>query len=225
MNEITFFVDSTQDLFANWLQLQTADFHYRQVRSGDDLWKFTPAMSGPDAYKVLHTDSGIPKSHQFGKNRILVLGYYHKIKQGEKEEIITEYFPVGPLMEFEICPETEPERIKINATCVPTTWIEIVFEEIILAAKADWDKSFDEPTQKPRAIADEPKEREKPQKPGQKISDGGDWDDWFNYYHDINARGYKYTLKDLAKEVEYSYGYVKQKHSEYKAEWGVWSNI
>ena len=41
-------------------------------------------------------------------------------------------------------------------------------------------------------------------------------DPWFVYYHQMKAAGFKYTLVDLAQEVGYSPGYVKQLHARWK---------
>jgi hypothetical protein len=43
-------------------------------------------------------------------------------------------------------------------------------------------------------------------------------DQWFDYYHACLRAKRRYTLKELAADVSLDYGYIRQKHSEYKAE-------
>lgn len=45
-----------------------------------------------------------------------------------------------------------------------------------------------------------------------------DRDAWFDYYHECKAAAVKYTLKDLATEINLAYGTVRQLHRMYKAE-------
>lgn len=43
---------------------------------------------------------------------------------------------------------------------------------------------------------------------------------WFDYF-EAARKVIKITLKDIAKKTHYSYGYVRNKHSDYKAETGT----
>ena len=57
----------------------------------------------------------------------------------------------------------------------------------------------------------------KPEPPA-KPEKGASLDAWFDYYHAMKNIGYQYTLRDVAKEVGYSYGYIRQQHANYSAE-------
>jgi hypothetical protein len=58
-----------------------------------------------------------------------------------------------------------------------------------------------------------------PHKPVDKPRDNPNaWNEWFNYYHEMQRTGHKITLEQIANDIYYSYGYVRQKHSRYIAE-------
>jgi hypothetical protein len=59
-----------------------------------------------------------------------------------------------------------------------------------------------------------PQRPEEPVKPKGK-KEGGKLEEWFKWYDEMLKRGFKCTLKDVAKASNYSYGYIKQKHSIY----------
>jgi len=44
---------------------------------------------------------------------------------------------------------------------------------------------------------------------------GRSWDEWFDYYYQMQEAGLKYTLRDLARDMGYNNGYVRQKKMEY----------
>jgi hypothetical protein len=44
---------------------------------------------------------------------------------------------------------------------------------------------------------------------------------WFDYKHAMSQAGFKYTLKELAKDVNLSYEHVRHEHMGYKAEKGL----
>lgn len=45
------------------------------------------------------------------------------------------------------------------------------------------------------------------------------WDIWFGYYHAVQGLPIQFTLEDLAEKVGYSYGVVRNKHSEWLKGW------
>lgn len=47
---------------------------------------------------------------------------------------------------------------------------------------------------------------------------------WFDYYHKCKRIGKSYTLKEVAKDTNLSYGYVRQEHGKYKIERGIGEN-
>jgi hypothetical protein len=58
---------------------------------------------------------------------------------------------------------------------------------------------------------------QKPVKP-QKPPKGSTLDIWFDYYHDCEKAGIRYTLKQVAEEVDFSPQYIRRLHILYKAE-------
>lgn len=59
----------------------------------------------------------------------------------------------------------------------------------------------------------------KPQKPSSLPKENPNaWEGWFEWYDNMKKAGYKCTLKDIAKEINYSEGYVKLLHARYKKE-------
>jgi hypothetical protein len=57
-------------------------------------------------------------------------------------------------------------------------------------------------------------QKAKLEKPGK----GDSLDEWFAYYHACKKSRVKYTLQDLANDVNLSHGYVRQEHAKYIAE-------
>ena len=43
-------------------------------------------------------------------------------------------------------------------------------------------------------------------------------EEWFNYFHVCGNIGVRFSLKDISKKTNYSYSYIRRKHSEYIAE-------
>ncbi len=48
--------------------------------------------------------------------------------------------------------------------------------------------------------------------------EGGTLFEWFEWYHATLKAGFKCTLKEVANESHYSYGYVKLEHAKYAHE-------
>ena len=57
----------------------------------------------------------------------------------------------------------------------------------------------------------------KPEKPT-KPNPGSKLDIWFDWYHAMHANDFRCTLADIAKEVTYNAGYVRQLHARYAEE-------
>jgi len=68
-----------------------------------------------------------------------------------------------------------------------------------------------DPLAKPQKIAAKP---EKPAKPER----GARLDPWFDWYHEMQANGFKVTLEEIANEVGLSCEYVRRLHMIYKNE-------
>lgn len=62
-------------------------------------------------------------------------------------------------------------------------------------------------------MIERPKE---PPRPPESKESGGCLNDWFDWYHKMHQAGFKATLKEIAKEGHWSYGWVKQSHQRYK---------
>jgi hypothetical protein len=62
----------------------------------------------------------------------------------------------------------------------------------------------------------------KPQKPTKPIKGdinaGASLASWFVYFIEMKDNGFKYTLKDMSKEIGYSYSYVRHLYSNYRSE-------
>lgn len=46
-------------------------------------------------------------------------------------------------------------------------------------------------------------------------------DQWFDFYHECMNVGHKFTIKDMAKELNMSKGHLYNEHGKYKAERGI----
>jgi hypothetical protein len=80
-------------------------------------------------------------------------------------------------------------------------WLELFYNELI---KQEW-----------LALTSVPLENiplKEPKKPDTRYP----LDNWFDYYHNMQKAGKKYTLKQLAKEVGYAHSTIRYRHREYK---------
>jgi len=60
----------------------------------------------------------------------------------------------------------------------------------------------------------------KPRKPA-KPKPGSKLNLWFDYYHAMQAAGFKYTFGDIASETSYNPGHIANLHGNYKKEHGL----
>jgi hypothetical protein len=67
---------------------------------------------------------------------------------------------------------------------------------------------------------DEPERPVALEKPEQPAKESG-FDAWFEYYYGMREAGYKITLRDIADKTDFSYGYIRQKKSEYDRKHGT----
>ncbi len=69
---------------------------------------------------------------------------------------------------------------------------------------------------RPAGAGDDGGQADKPPQPSKDASN----DDWFRWYHVVvDDKGYKMTLKELAKKMGLSYSYTRRLHSEYKVQY------
>ena len=87
------------------------------------------------------------------------------------------------------------------------------------SALAMW-KEVKRALEKDDRLIDMTKSVGKPKKP-QKPKPGSPLNDWFDYYHNMHAAGYKYTFNDIARETSYDAGYIANMHGNYKKERGL----
>ena len=66
---------------------------------------------------------------------------------------------------------------------------------------------------------DEPVKPSTPKKPDS--IEPRDRNKWFDYYHECHRAGIKYTLADLANDINISYVYARNLHINYKLERGI----
>jgi hypothetical protein len=67
------------------------------------------------------------------------------------------------------------------------------------------------------ASTDDEDKASKPKRPEHPQKRSG-LNNWFKYFDDCQRKGYKITLREIAKESDYSYGYIRGMYPSYKRE-------
>jgi len=145
----------------------------------------------------------------------------HKADNPLGEVILTQAMGLAPLgwlqFEMRVDPFEQPELAREWDRIVRQVREEIEFHTLTGdywgKIKQEWPEA-----EQPAPETAEPGTSQQPaQSAGRPCGEAG-WEPWFKYYYEMQEAKRKYTLKDLAKDMGYSYSYVREQKARYDAE-------